>query len=176
MSESTIVALAILILVFVTIIASIMKGGIEAAIKMWSVMGALTGVAFGAITTYYFTDQIRKTEVAALEEKATRLTAALARVNVNAGEAQSALQQADGVANAIREAAILLRIPAEQRGAAFDASLMETGRALSKSYPQLEQAILQSSADVSTIQSLSSEALSTDAKKYLEKILRMMQE
>ena len=38
---------------------------------MWGVMGALTGVAFGAITSYYFTDQTYRDRVSKLEPQLT---------------------------------------------------------------------------------------------------------
>ncbi|MDP3013737.1 MAG: hypothetical protein Q8M92_05800, partial [Candidatus Subteraquimicrobiales bacterium] len=79
MSEATIVALAILVGVFVIMIITILKSGIEAAIKMWGVMGALTGVAFGAITSFYFTNTINQQEIR--QEKAKTASVELALSN-----------------------------------------------------------------------------------------------
>ena len=63
MDNPTIVAVVILVGVFLLIGISIIKGGVEAAIKLWSVMGALTGVAFGAITSFYFTNKLNQHEI-----------------------------------------------------------------------------------------------------------------
>lgn len=93
MTESTIIALVILVLVFFTMTITILKAGVEAAIRIWSVMGALTGVAFGAITTFYFTDQVRKQEVAALTTRATSLETALTQANVKATDAKTLVSQ-----------------------------------------------------------------------------------
>lgn len=89
MTESTIIALAILVLVFFTIAITILKVGVDAAIRLWSVMGALTGVAFGAITTYYFTDQVRKREVAELTTRADSLETALTQATIKAADAKT---------------------------------------------------------------------------------------
>lgn len=91
MSESLIVAMVILIGVFVVMIVTIVRSGHEAAIQMWGVMGALTGVAFGAITTYYFTDQVHKREVAAIRADATLKQLALDSAATKASDAQSLL-------------------------------------------------------------------------------------
>lgn len=63
MSETTIVALVILGGVFVVMSITIYMHGPEAAIKMWGVMGALTGVAFGGITSFYFTNKSSQQEI-----------------------------------------------------------------------------------------------------------------
>lgn len=89
MTDSLIVALVILVGVFLVMIVTIIRAGHEAAIKMWGVMGALTGVAFGAITTYYFTDQVRKHEIATVRADAMRLELALAQATTKASDAES---------------------------------------------------------------------------------------
>lgn len=63
MSETTIIALVIIGGVFVVMSITILKAGIDAAIKLWSVMGALTGIAFGSITTFYFADRSHQQEI-----------------------------------------------------------------------------------------------------------------
>lgn len=88
MSEPTIIALAMLFFVFCLMAIALFKLGIEAAVKMWSVMGALTGVAFGGITTYYFADQTYKEQIAQLETENSSFQQALASVNTTAIEAK----------------------------------------------------------------------------------------
>lgn len=88
MSESTIIALVILVCVFLTIALTTIKAGVDAAIKMWSVMGALTGVAFGAMTTYYFTDRVKRMEVAAVRSELTHTQAALYQATSKASDAE----------------------------------------------------------------------------------------
>ena len=46
MNDATIVAVIILVGVFILIGITIVSAGVEAAIKLWGIMGALTGVAF----------------------------------------------------------------------------------------------------------------------------------
>lgn len=86
MSDATIVALVIMIGVFLTMIVTIIKSGPEAAIKMWGVMGALTGVAFGAITSFYFTTAANQNQIAALKLAKGELEYQLAEVDVRAGD------------------------------------------------------------------------------------------
>lgn len=54
MNDSTLVAITILFGVFLLMGLTIWRSGVQDAIKVWNVMGALTGVAFGAITAFYF--------------------------------------------------------------------------------------------------------------------------
>jgi hypothetical protein len=89
MSETTVVALVILVGVFVLMSITVLKAGVDAAIKMWGVMGAITGVAFGAITTYYFSDQVRKREIASIERTVTQLQTALASTTKKATDAEN---------------------------------------------------------------------------------------
>jgi len=63
MSQQTIIALAIFGLVFLLMAITLIKYGTAAAVQLWSVMGALTGVAFGGITTYYFTNQANQGQI-----------------------------------------------------------------------------------------------------------------
>lgn len=78
MENTTIIAAVMLVCVFVTMIITILKRGVEAAIKLWAVMGALVGVGFGAIVGYYLTNKSNLAEIqnvlqqkeAALSEKA----------------------------------------------------------------------------------------------------------
>lgn len=69
MTDATIVAIVILAGVFLVLIVTIAREGVEAAIKIWNIMGALTGVAFGAITSFYFTKAVTEQKIAQLEEK-----------------------------------------------------------------------------------------------------------
>ncbi|WP_372374209.1 hypothetical protein ACDI10_09830 [Vreelandella venusta] len=64
MSDAAWVAITILIGIFLLMAITVIKSGVEDAIKMWGVMGALTGVAFGAITSYFFTAEIKENEIA----------------------------------------------------------------------------------------------------------------
>src|SRR5436305_8209409 len=89
MSEATIVALVILIGVFVLMAITIWKAGTDAAIKLWGVMGALTGVAFGAITSYYFTSKISENTVAEVRTENKRLQTALTTVTTSASKAHT---------------------------------------------------------------------------------------
>lgn len=77
MADTTIIAILILAGVFVITLATIFKEGHEAAIKMWGVMGALTGVAFGSITSYYFTKEKYNSEIAALKSQQSEAALAL---------------------------------------------------------------------------------------------------
>lgn len=89
MSEATIVALVILVGVFILMSVTVLKAGAEAAIKMWSVMGALTGVAFGAITSYYFTSKAHEGTIAQMEGEKQHLEMALETATRNASAAQT---------------------------------------------------------------------------------------
>ena len=72
MNDATIIAIVILGGVFILMLVTVVKHGVEAAAKLWSVMGALTGVAFGAITSFYFTNKANQFEIrqALLQKKA----------------------------------------------------------------------------------------------------------
>lgn len=87
MDNTTVVAVVILVGVFLLMAITIFKAGIEAAVKLWSVMGALTGVAFGSITSYYFTNKSNQAEIrrAQLEKEAVVL--ALSNASLKAAEA-----------------------------------------------------------------------------------------
>ena len=67
MSEATIIAITILLGVFILMGVTLYKFGIDAALKLWAGMGALTGMAFGAITSYYFTKASTDQQIAALQ-------------------------------------------------------------------------------------------------------------
>jgi hypothetical protein len=85
-------------MVFLLMAIAIMKNGIAAAIQLWGVMGALTGVAFGGITTYYFTNQANQGAIAqariekdnAVQAKDTAL-ASLSDVRASATKARDVL-------------------------------------------------------------------------------------
>lgn len=69
MSEAAIIAIVILVGVFILMLMTIMKAGVDAAIKMWNGMGAITGVAFGAITVFFFTTELKEQQIKTLETK-----------------------------------------------------------------------------------------------------------
>jgi hypothetical protein len=92
MSDATIVALVILVGVFILMSVTVLKAGAEAAIKMWGVMGALTGVAFGAITSYYFTNKTHEETIAQMGEKQQQLEMALQTATRNASAAQTLVE------------------------------------------------------------------------------------
>jgi hypothetical protein len=66
MSDTTIIALVIIIGIFFLMFGAIFKGGIDGAVKIWS----LLGVAFGAIISFYFTDKVKNREIAAVTAQA----------------------------------------------------------------------------------------------------------
>jgi len=86
-SDATIVAIVILVGVFVLMSITILKYGAEGAARLWGIMGALTGVAFGGITSFYFTNKYNQQEIrqVKLEKKNTELVLYIA--TVKAGEA-----------------------------------------------------------------------------------------
>ena len=69
MQDATLIAMTILIGVFIVTIIALWRGGAEAALKMWSGMGALTGVAFGAIVSHYFTLKSNESEITSLQNQ-----------------------------------------------------------------------------------------------------------
>ena len=86
MDSPTVIALTILGGVFLTMFAAILKSGVEGAIKMWGVMGAVTGVAIGAITSYYFADQAFQTEIQVAQDNYKGAVNELNQVTLLAGE------------------------------------------------------------------------------------------
>lgn len=87
MADATFIAAIILCGVFIILIVAILKSGIEGAIKMWNVMGALTGVAFGAITSFYFTNQINQSEISSLKSTTLEVVSAFNAVSKKAEDA-----------------------------------------------------------------------------------------
>lgn len=63
MDNATIVAAVILVGVFVIMLVTLIKYGVKGAIQIWSVMGTLTGLAFGGITSFYFTNKSNQQEI-----------------------------------------------------------------------------------------------------------------
>lgn len=86
MNDATIVALIILVGVFILIGITIVSAGVEAAIKLWGIMGALTGVAFGAITSYYFTNKSNQHEIRQAQDQKQAAVLALNKAASKAGE------------------------------------------------------------------------------------------
>lgn len=110
MSDTTIIALTILLGVFAIMIVTIIKGGFEAAIRMWGVMGALTGMAFGSIISYYFTKDKFEERIASISTKNTQLEVALnnavnnaGKVNNNIADLKAALEGKSGVKYPVAE-------------------------------------------------------------------------
>jgi hypothetical protein len=87
MSDTTIVAIVILGGVFLVMSMAIFKAGVEGAVKVWSVMGALTGVAFGSITSFYFTNESNQQEIRQAKLEKNTMVLALADVANKADEA-----------------------------------------------------------------------------------------
>jgi hypothetical protein len=75
MSETTIVALAVAGGVFLVLIITLIKYNVDAAIKMWGVLGVL----LAAITSHYFTDQANKDQVAQLQQSNKKVKLALSQ-------------------------------------------------------------------------------------------------
>jgi hypothetical protein len=88
MSDATIIAAIILVGVFAVMSITIVTRGISAAIQLWGVMGAITGVAVGAITSYYFTKQTTSSQVATLVSENARFELLLASATMDAAEAR----------------------------------------------------------------------------------------
>jgi len=91
LDNATIVAVVILVGVFVLMAVTIIKSGIDAAIKLWGVMGALTGVAFGAITSFYFTDRSYQQEIQQAKSQKINAELALDNAAFKASEANKLL-------------------------------------------------------------------------------------
>ena len=77
MSESTLIAVVVLVGIFLMLALTIIKYGIDGSIKIWS----LLGVGFGAIISFYFSNQFKNSEVAAISAQSR---AEVARVNQQA--------------------------------------------------------------------------------------------
>lgn len=91
MTDATIVAVVILGGVFLLMSLAIIKSGIDGAIKMWSVMGAITGVAFGAITSFYFSKEVNDLKVASVVSDKDHAYELLTSVSELAQEAKNSL-------------------------------------------------------------------------------------
>ena len=100
LDNATIVAVVILVGVFLLMAVTIIKSGIDAAIKLWGIMGALTGVTFGAITSYYFTDKSNQQEIQQANSQKIKAELALDNAALKASEANKLLIP---VANALQK-------------------------------------------------------------------------
>lgn len=87
MSDATIVAVVILVGVFVLMSITILRYGVDGAVRLWGIMGALTGVAFGGITSFYFTNKYNQQEIRQAKAEKKNLELALYIATVKAGEA-----------------------------------------------------------------------------------------
>lgn len=92
MDNTTIVATVILVGVFVLMALAIVKSGIDAAVRLWGVMGALTGVAFGGITSYYFTNQSNQNEIQQAQLQSRAAAVALDNASQKAAEANKLVE------------------------------------------------------------------------------------
>lgn len=123
MSDTTVIAVVILAGVFLLMAITILKGGVEAAVRMWGVMGALTGVAFGSITSYYFTSAVKREQVASIEAEKASIEAKLASATDDASKARSLLQpvysaildEREGEGSNHAENPVLASLPASDR-------------------------------------------------------------
>lgn len=70
MNDSTIIALSILAGIFLIMTISVVKHGVDDSLKLWGGLGALTGIALGGITSFYFTKNINENEIYAAEMRA----------------------------------------------------------------------------------------------------------
>jgi len=80
MSETSIVALFVAGGVFLVLIITLVKYNVDAAIKMWGVLGVL----LAAITSHYFTDQSNKVYIAKLQDSNKAIKLALNNAKVKA--------------------------------------------------------------------------------------------
>jgi hypothetical protein len=118
MLDSTIVALVILGGVFVLMSITILKGGVEAAIRLWTVMGALTGIAFGSITTHFFTNRALKQEIMQANEEKAALGTALTTVSEKAEAAKFELGQLSASIRSVQSPSSVHRSPRSSRSIA----------------------------------------------------------
>ena len=81
MNDATVIAAIILCGMFLIIIVTILKYGVDAALKLWTGMGAITGVALGSIITFYFTNQTNREITADLEMTNTVVERVVERIN-----------------------------------------------------------------------------------------------
>jgi hypothetical protein len=75
MSETTIVALSVTSGVFLLMFVTLVKYNVDAAIKMWGLLGVL----LAAITSHYFTNQANKTQIAGLQDSNKAVKLALSK-------------------------------------------------------------------------------------------------
>ena len=81
MNDATVIAAILLCGMFLIIIVTILKYGVDAALKLWTGMGAITGVALGSIITFYFTNQTNQEITADLEMTNTVVERVVERIN-----------------------------------------------------------------------------------------------
>ena len=67
MTEPTIIAFVMFGFVASIMLTAIHKEGVQGAIKIWQIMGVITGVGFGSITSHYFTNNLNKQEISRLQ-------------------------------------------------------------------------------------------------------------
>ena len=95
MNDATVIAVIILVGMFLVLIVTILKSGVDAALRLWSGMGALTGVALGSIITFYFTNQAFTEE---RDRTNTEISERVAGISEGLKEAQETVLTLPGVA------------------------------------------------------------------------------
>ena len=86
MEDATWVAIAIISGIFGVLIVTVIRYGVDPALKLWSALGTLTGVALGSIVTFYFTDQVKLEEDKKQATQLSEIEAKLSRVQTGLNE------------------------------------------------------------------------------------------
>jgi len=86
---SVIVACTLLLILGAIMIAAIVRGGIDGAIRVWGVLGTLIGLVVGTMGTYFFTKDANMKEVARVSAEKS----AVANENVTLRNALSASEK-----------------------------------------------------------------------------------
>ncbi len=93
MDATTLVAMLILGGIFLLMTVTLVKYGVESAIKLWGGMGALTGVAFGSIISYYFTSKSNEQEIRKAQGETHAAISALRNAQQTAAEVNNEITQ-----------------------------------------------------------------------------------
>jgi hypothetical protein len=75
MDQTTIVAVALLVVFGVIAVTAITRDGVDGATKLWCIAGPLTGAILGSITTYYFSDKSHQKEIAVVNKEKAEVVA-----------------------------------------------------------------------------------------------------
>ena len=168
MDNPTIVAVVILAGVFILMAVAILKEGVAGANRLWNIMGALTGVAFGSIVSFYFTEKSNRHEIQRATE-ATRTAEMTLTATRSRAEAEIRTQQHTA------EEALQAKASAEQRlsqitrdintAASAIRSKLLTGSEWTTLAQTLEQTAARASA-ISASQTQGSSPETSSRKKY----------